>query len=38
MGLFSFLRDKGKALGGAQAAEAPTSSEDLEKELDDLGL
>jgi nucleoid-associated protein YgaU len=38
MGLFSFLRGKGKTLGAAQAAEAPPEKEALEKELDDLGL
>ena len=38
MGLFSFLRGKGKALGTAQAAEAPPDKDALEKELDDLGL
>jgi nucleoid-associated protein YgaU len=38
MGLFSFLRGKGKTLGAAQAAEAPPEKDALEKELDDLGL
>ena len=38
MGLFSFLKGKGKSLGAARAAEAPPSKEALEKELDDLGL
>ena len=38
MGLFSFLRGKGKTLGAAQAAEAPPEKAALEKELDDLGL
>ena len=38
MGLFSFLRGKGKALGAAQAAEASPDKDALEKELDDLGL
>ena len=38
MGLFSFLRGKGKKLGAAEASEAPPSKEALEKELDDLGL
>jgi nucleoid-associated protein YgaU len=38
MGLFSFLRGKGKTLGAAQAAEAPPDKDALEKELDDLGL
>lgn len=37
MGLFSFLRGKGKKVGAAEAAETP-SREDLEKELGDLGL
>ena len=38
MGLFSFLRGKGKTLGAAQAAEAPPPKEALEEELDALGL
>ena len=40
MGLFSFLRGKGKNLGAAQAAEAEAAppKEALEKELQDLGL
>lgn len=38
MGLFSFLRGKGKKLGAAEAAEAPPSKEALDKELTDLGL
>ena len=38
MGLFSFLRGKGKTLGAAQAAEAPPEKAALEKELDALGL
>lgn len=38
MGLFSFLRGKGKTLGAAQAAEAPPEKEALEKELDELGI
>lgn len=37
MGLFSFLRGKGKKLGSAEAAEMPARA-DLEKELADLGL
>jgi len=36
--LFSFFGGKGKALGAAQAAEAPPDKDALEKELDDLGL
>ncbi len=38
MGLFSFLRGKGKKLGAAEASEAPPPKEALEKELEDLGL
>jgi len=38
VGLFSFLRGKGKNLGAAQASEAPPEKEALEKELDDLGI
>lgn len=37
MGLFSFLRGKGKKLGAAEAAETPPK-EALEQELKDLGL
>ncbi|WP_116132834.1 peptidoglycan-binding protein LysM [Tropicimonas sp. IMCC34043] len=37
MGLFSFLKGKGKKLGAAEAAEAP-AAEDLQKEVKDLGL
>lgn len=37
MGLFSFLRGKGKKLGAAKADEAPSGA-DLKKELEDLGL
>ena len=38
MGLFSFLKGKGKNLGAANAAEAAPPKEALEKELDDLDL
>lgn len=37
MGLFSFLKGKGKKVGAAEASEAP-SPEDLTAELSDLGL
>lgn len=37
MGLFSFLKGKGKKLGAAEAAEAP-SAEALKKEIEGLGL
>lgn len=39
MGLWDFVKSAGKAIGigGAEAAEAPTS-EGLKKEIDDLGL
>ena len=37
MGLFSFLKNRGKRLGAAEAAEAPPA-EDLKAELADLGL
>lgn len=37
MGLFSFLKGKGKKVGAAEASEAPTS-EELTKELAGLGL
>ena len=38
MGLFSFLRGKGKRIGAAEAAEAPPPKEALEQELTELGL
>jgi len=37
MGLWKFLKGKGKKLGAAEAAEAP-SAEALHKEISDLGL
>ncbi|OSP55675.1 peptidoglycan-binding protein LysM [Pseudoruegeria sp. SK021] len=37
MGLFSFFKGKGKKLGSAAAAEAP-SADDLKTELKELGL
>lgn len=37
MGLFSFLKGKGKKLGAAEASEAP-AAEVLTKEVKDLGL
>lgn len=37
MGLFSFLKGKGKSLGAAEASEAPPA-EAFEKEVKDLGL
>ncbi len=37
MGLFSFLKGKGKSLGAAEASEAPPV-EALQKEVADLGL